>query len=61
VLVDVLDTTGDLVAAAQQLYAWLRDADDRGIEVVCAVLPPPIGLGHAIRDRLQKAAALGPS
>ena len=56
--VDVLDATGDLVVAAQQLYAWLRAADDRGIDVVCAVIPPPIGLGHAIRDRLQKAAAL---
>ena len=57
--VDVLDATGDLVAAAQQLYAWLRAADDRDLDVVCAILPPPIGLGHAIRDRLLKAAALG--
>lgn len=61
VLADVLDASGDLVAAAQQLYGWLRDADDRGITVVCAVLPQPIGLGHAIRDRLQKAAAVGPT
>ena len=57
--VDVLDPTGDLVVAAQQLYSWLRAADDRGLDVVCAVLPPPVGLGHAIRDRLQKAAAQG--
>ena len=61
VQVDILDATGDLVDVAQQLYAWLRDADDRGMRVVCAVLPPPIGLGHAIRDRLIKAAALGPA
>jgi len=54
---DVLDATGDLVAVAQGLYAWLRTADDRGVEVVCAVLPPPTGLGHAIRDRLFKAAS----
>ena len=57
--VDVLDPTTDLVVAAQQLYAWLRDADDRGLEVVVAVLPRPVGLGHAIRDRLRKAAGLG--
>lgn len=58
--VDVLDPTADLVAAAQHLYAWLRAADERGLDVVCAVLPAPVGLGHAIRDRLLKAAALGP-
>jgi L-threonylcarbamoyladenylate synthase len=53
----VLDRTDDLVAAAQSLYADLRDADTRGVAVVVAVLPPAAGLGHAIRDRLAKAAA----
>ena len=57
--VDVLDPTRDVVAAAQQLYVWLRDADDRGLDVVVAVLPAAVGLGHAIRDRLTKAAGLG--
>lgn len=57
--VDVLDPTADLVAAAQQLYVWLREADLRGVQVLIAVLPPPMGLGHAIRDRLMKAAGLG--
>jgi len=57
--VDVLDPTADLVAAAQQLYVWLREADLRGVQVLIAVLPPPMGLGHAIRDRLTKAAGLG--
>ena len=47
----------DLAAYAQSLYAALRDADDRGLDVLVAVLPPPTGLGHAIRDRLAKAAA----
>lgn len=47
----------DLVAYAQGLYRWLREADDAGVAVLVAVLPPPEGLGHAVRDRLQKAAA----
>ena len=55
----VLDLTADLVAYARNLYADLRDADGRGVPVVVAVLPPAAGLGHAIRDRLVKAAASG--
>lgn len=54
---DVLDLTDDLVAYARELYARLRDADARGVDVLIAVLPPASGLGHAIRDRLTKAAA----
>lgn len=52
----LLDCSEDLVGAARSLYANLRAADDDGIEVVVAVLPPATGLGHAIRDRLAKAA-----
>jgi L-threonylcarbamoyladenylate synthase len=55
--VRVIDGTGDLVRYARSLYAELRDADADGCTDVIAVLPPTIGLGHAIRDRLQKAAA----
>ncbi len=55
--VDVIDGTADLAAYAHSLYGWLRDADERMLDVVVAVLPPPRGLGHAIRDRLLKAAA----
>ena len=47
----------DPVVYARQLYDWLRRADERGSGVVVAVLPPAAGLGHAIRDRLIKAAA----
>ena len=47
----------DLAHYAHTLFSRLRDADNRGIETVIAVLPPPTGLGHAIRDRLTKAAA----
>ncbi len=56
---DVLDPTADLVVAAQQLYVWLREADERQLDVLVAVLPRAVGLGHAIRDRLIKAAGLG--
>ncbi|HEY7628814.1 MAG TPA: L-threonylcarbamoyladenylate synthase [Ilumatobacteraceae bacterium] len=47
----------DLVRYAHTLYGRLRDADDRSVATVIAVLPPAAGLGHAIRDRLTKAAA----
>lgn len=54
--VEVIDEP-DLVRYARTLYARLRAADDRGVNTVIAVLPPAAGLGHAIRDRLSKAAA----
>ena len=55
--VAVLDFDDDLVAYARQLYQSLRDADAAGADHIVAVLPPAQGLGHAIRDRLEKAAA----
>jgi L-threonylcarbamoyladenylate synthase len=48
----------DLPTYARGLYEWLRAADREHRSVVVALMPPPEGLGHAIRDRLQKAAAL---
>ena len=53
----LIDSNDDLVAYARDLYAALRAADDRGASAIVAVMPPPLGLGHAIRDRLAKAAA----
>lgn len=55
--VRVLDRTDDLVDAARQLYADLRAADTDGLDALVVVLPPAAGLGHALRDRLVKAAA----
>ena len=55
--VRVLDRTADLVAAARELYADLRAADDDRLDALVVVLPPPDGIGHALRDRLTKAAA----
>lgn len=46
----------DPVAAARSLYATLRKIDERGFDVVVAVLPPAAGLGLAVRDRLTRAA-----
>ena len=46
----------ELAHYAHTLFARLRDADDRGVGTVIAVLPSASGLGHAIRDRLIKAA-----
>ncbi|MFV0308620.1 MAG: L-threonylcarbamoyladenylate synthase [Desertimonas sp.] len=53
----VIAGTGDLVVDARDLYTRLRAADDEGADVIVAVLPPADGLGHALRDRLTKAAA----
>ena len=53
----ILDLTGDVARYARDLYAELRRADDDGIRTLIAVLPEPVGLGHAVRDRLTKAAA----
>jgi len=55
----VLDRTDDLIAAARLLYADLRDADAAGLDALVVVLPAAAGLGHALRDRLFKAAAGG--
>jgi L-threonylcarbamoyladenylate synthase len=55
--VSTLDFGDDLVAYARHLYQSLRDADADGADRIVAILPPAQGLGHAIRDRLEKAAA----
>lgn len=56
---EVLDPGPDLVRYAQELYGWLRAADQRGLDDLVVVLPPAAGLGHAIRDRVGRAAAGG--
>jgi L-threonylcarbamoyladenylate synthase len=53
----LIDRTDDLVEAARSLYADLRTADRPTTTLIIAVLPPATGLGHALRDRLVKAAA----
>jgi L-threonylcarbamoyladenylate synthase len=41
---------------ARRLFAGLRELDTAGATVIICPLPEDIGLGVAIRDRLQKAA-----
>ncbi len=53
---EILDFGDDLALYAHSLYARLRDADKRKIEVVIAVRPPWTGVGLAINERLEKAA-----
>ena len=57
---EILDLTDDLVTYARELYARLRDAYNRSVRTLIAVLPPAEGLGHVFRDRLTKAAAPRP-
>jgi L-threonylcarbamoyladenylate synthase len=41
---------------ASALFAGLRKLDAMGVATIVCPLPPPQGIGAAIRDRLQKAA-----
>ncbi len=52
-----LSPTGDLAEAASNLFAFLRALDATGAEVIAVAPIPHEGLGEAIRDRLQRAAA----
>ncbi|MGA1074919.1 MAG: L-threonylcarbamoyladenylate synthase [Ilumatobacteraceae bacterium] len=58
--VDLLDRTDDLVEAARHLYDDLRSADRAELAVLVVRMPPPRGLGLALRDRLGKAAVRRP-
>jgi L-threonylcarbamoyladenylate synthase len=54
----VLAAPADAGDYARVLYARLRAADDDGLDVVLAILPPDDGgLGTVVRDRLRRAAA----
>jgi L-threonylcarbamoyladenylate synthase len=52
-----LSTGGDLVEAAANLFALLRELDARGASGVAVAHVPERGLGEAINDRLRRAAA----
>ncbi len=52
-----LSPRGDLVEAAANLFAFLRELDSRGAEKVAVAHLPERGLGEAINDRLRRAAA----
>jgi L-threonylcarbamoyladenylate synthase len=46
----------DLAGMAHDLYSALRDLDAKHVDVVIAALPPAVGLGEAVGDRLRRAA-----
>ena len=52
-----LSKSGDLIEAAATLYAALHEADARGITRLAIAPVPNKGLGRAINDRLERAAA----
>jgi len=52
-----LSPRGDLVEAAANLFSHLRALDACGANTIAVVPIPPEGLGEAISDRLQRAAA----
>jgi L-threonylcarbamoyladenylate synthase len=52
-----LSPRGDLVEAAANLFAHLRALDATGVATIAVAPIPAIGLGEAINDRLQRAAA----
>ena len=52
-----LSPSGDLVEAAANLFGMMRRLDATGARVIAVSPIPDEGLGEAIRDRLQRAAA----
>ena len=52
-----LPIPGDTAGFARELYAVLREADERGAALVIVAPPRPGGLGLAVRDRLLRASA----
>jgi L-threonylcarbamoyladenylate synthase len=51
-----LSPTGDLVEAAVNLFAALRELDAAGATTIAVMPIPEAGLGEAINDRLRRAA-----
>jgi L-threonylcarbamoyladenylate synthase len=52
-----LSASGDLVEAAANLFRLLHEIDATGISGIAVAPVPHHGLGEAINDRLQRAAA----
>lgn len=52
-----LSPSGDIREAASNLFSMLRELDANAPEVIHVIPPSQVGLGVAIHDRLQRAAA----
>jgi L-threonylcarbamoyladenylate synthase len=53
----VLDPPADAEEYARTLYARLREADRRALDVLLVVPPDDRGIGAAVVDRLRRASA----
>ncbi|WP_144607305.1 L-threonylcarbamoyladenylate synthase [Algoriphagus algorifonticola] len=53
----ILSEKGDLKEAAQNLFAAMRALDEQDLDLILAERMPDQGLGKAINDRLNRAAA----
>ncbi len=51
---------GDASELAANLYTALRALDDAGCQIIIAPVPPAVGIGEALRDRMRKAASAAP-
>ena len=52
-----LSPSGNLPEAAQNIFGFLRQADNMPTELIAAYTLPEVGLGRAVNDRLRRAAA----
>lgn len=52
-----LSEKGDLVEAAANLFRMLRELDQSGASMIAVMAIPDKGIGHALNDRLKRAAA----
>ena len=52
-----LSKSGDLNEAARNLFTLLRQLDNMEVDIILAEPVPDVGIGRAINDRLQRAAA----
>jgi len=52
-----LSPSGDLVEAAKNLFSMMRSLDNLGLKNIAVAPIPHTGLGFAINDRLERAAA----
>ena len=52
----VLSASGDMHEAARNIFRYMRELDDLGLQAIYAELLPETGLGMAINDRLRRAS-----
>jgi len=56
---ELLANYGDNDKYAQTLFAQMRNADSKNVDVILCIMPSADGIGFAIRDRLLRAAGKG--